>query len=141
MHLDVKSAFLNGPLQKGVYVSQPPGFEKKNQEGVVFKLHKALYRLKQTHKAWNLKIDSFFKGQGFQKCEIEYGVYVQHTSDGNMILVCLYVDDIFLTGSSEQEISEFKKVLMHEFEMTDLGKISFFLGMEFLYSKKGIILH
>ena len=58
-----------------------------------------------------------------------------------MILVCLYVDDILLTGSSEQEIVEFKKVLMNAFEMTDLGKMSFFLGMEFMYSEKGIILH
>ena len=104
MHLDVKSAFLNGPLQEEVYVSQPPGFEKKNQEGMVFKLHKALYGLKQAPRAWNLKIDSFFKEQGFQKCEMEYGVYVQHTSEGNMILVCLYVDDILLTGSSEHPV-------------------------------------
>ena len=141
MHLDVKSAFLNGPLQEEVYVSQPPGFEKKNQEGMVYRLHKALYGLKQAPRAWNMKIDSFFKKHGFQKCELEYGVYVQHTSEGNMILVCLYVDDILLTGSSEQEIAKFKKVLMNEFEMTDLGKMSYFLGMEFLYSEKGIILH
>ena len=78
----------------------------------------------------------FFKKHGFQKYELEYGVYVQHTSEGNMILVCLYVDDILLTGSSEQEIAKFKKALMNEFEITDLGKMSYFLGMEFLYSEK-----
>ena len=100
---------------------------------MVFKLHKALYGLKQAPKAWNLKIDLFFKEQGFQKCEMEYGVYVQHTSEDNMILVCMYVDDILLTRSSEQKIVEFKKVLMNAFEMTDLGKMSFFLGMEFEY--------
>ena len=141
MHLDVKSAFLNGPLEEEVYVSQPPGFVKKNQEGMVYRLYKALYGLKQAPRAWNKKIDSFFKKQGFQKCEMEYGVYVQHTSEGNMTLVCLYVDDILLTGSSEQEIAKFKKVLMNEFEMTDLGKMTYFLGMEFRYSEKGIILH
>ena len=80
---------------------------------MVFKLHKAFYGLKQVPRAWNLKIDSFFKRQGFEKCEMEYGVYVQHTSEGNMILVCLYVDDILLAESSEQEIAEFKKVLMN----------------------------
>ena len=121
--------------------AQPPGFVKKNQEGMVYRLSKALYGLKQAPRAWNLKIDSCFKEQGFQKCEMEYGVYVQHTSEGNMILVCLYVDDILLTGSSEQEITEFKKVLMNAFEMADLGKMSFFLRMEFIYSEKGIILH
>jgi hypothetical protein len=141
MHLDVKSAFLNGPLEEEVYVSQPPGFEKKNQEGMVYKLHKALYGLKQAPRAWNMKIDSFFKLQGFIKCEMEYGVYVQHTSDSNMILVCLYVDDIMLSRSCSYEITKFKKVLMNEFEMTDIGNMTYFLGMKIMYSEKCIILH
>ncbi|XP_058726096.1 uncharacterized mitochondrial protein AtMg00810-like [Vicia villosa] len=121
-------------------MSQPPGFVKKNQEGMVYRLHKALYGLKQAPKAWNLKIDSFFKLQGFRKCEMEYGVYVQYTSKGNMILVCLYVDDIVLIGSCSDEIVKFKKVLMNEFEMTDLGNMVYLLGKEIMYSEKGIIL-
>ncbi|XP_058782332.1 uncharacterized mitochondrial protein AtMg00810-like [Vicia villosa] len=72
---------------------------------------------------------------------MEYGVYIQHTSEGNMIMVGLYVDDILLTGSCSYEIVKFKKVLMNEFEITDLEKLIYFLGMEVLYSKKGIILH
>ena len=62
-------------------------------------------------------------------------------TDNNMILVCLYVDDILLTGSCLEDIKKFKEVLMNEFEMTDLGKMTYFLGMEIMYSKKGIILH
>src|ERR1051325_10820065 len=69
---------------------------------MVYKLHKALYGLKQAPRAWNQKIYSFFKKQGFQKCEMEYDVYVKH-SGSNMILVCLYVDNKLLTGSCNQK--------------------------------------
>src|ERR1043165_703407 len=107
---------------------------------MIYKLRRALYGLKQAPRAWNLKIDSFFKRQKFQKCEMEYGVYVQ-PSNSNMILVCLYVDDILLTGSCTKDIIKFKKMLMTEFEMTDLGNMVYFLGMEILYLEEGIILH
>lgn len=89
MHLDVKYEFLNGPLQEEAYVSQHSWFVKMNQEGMVCKLHKTLHGLKQAPRAWNLKIDSFFKLQGFINYEMEYGIYVHHTSGSNMILVCL----------------------------------------------------
>ncbi|XP_050885332.1 uncharacterized mitochondrial protein AtMg00810-like [Lathyrus oleraceus] len=72
---------------------------------------------------------------------MEYGVYVQHTSDINMILMCIYVDDILLTGSCSDEIVKFKKVLMNAFGMSDLGNMVYFLRMEVLYSDKGIIFH
>ncbi|XP_050888919.1 uncharacterized mitochondrial protein AtMg00810-like [Lathyrus oleraceus] len=58
-----------------------------------------------------------------------------------MTLVCLYDDDILLIGSCENEIAKFKKVPMNEFEINNLGKMKYFLGMEFIYSEKGIILH
>ena len=61
---------------------------------------------------------------------MEYGVYVQHTSDSNMILVCLCVDEILLIERCSYEITKFKKVLMNEFEMNDLGNMSYFQGME-----------
>lgn len=74
--LDVKSAFLNGPLEEEVYVKQPPGFEVKGREGEVFRLTKALYGLKQAPRAWNRRIDSFLLQLGFNECTVKHGVYV-----------------------------------------------------------------
>jgi hypothetical protein len=50
--MDVKSAFLNGSIKKEVYVKQPPGFESEEYLNHVYKLHKALYELKQTPRVW-----------------------------------------------------------------------------------------
>ncbi|XP_050878775.1 uncharacterized mitochondrial protein AtMg00810-like [Lathyrus oleraceus] len=61
---------------------------------------------------------------------MEYGIYVQHTSEGNMIMACLYVNDILLIESYEHEITKFKKELMNEFQMTDLRNMVYFLWMK-----------
>ncbi|XP_050914575.1 uncharacterized mitochondrial protein AtMg00810-like [Lathyrus oleraceus] len=71
---------------------------------------------------------------------MEYGVYVQHTSNNNMILVYFYVDNILLTESCSNEMVKFKKMLMNEFEMTNLRNMTYFLRMEIMYSKK-VVLH
>ena len=140
-HLDVKSAFLNGPLEELVFVSQPPGFEIAGKENMVYKLHKALYGLKQAPRAWNKKIDQVLIQIGFKKCSVEFGVYVQNLSDEETIIICLYVDDLLITGSSTSEINKVKEKLKLEFEMTDLGELSFFLGMEFVKLKVGMVMY
>jgi hypothetical protein len=116
--LDVKLAFLNGPLEEDVYVKQPPGFELKGKEDKVLKLHKALYGLKQAPRAWNKRIDQFFVMQGFRKCSVKHGVYVKCSSDKHMLIICWYVDDLLVTGSSLTEIENFKSQMKNEFEMT-----------------------
>ena len=68
-HLDVKSAFLNGPLDEEVYVTQPPGFKIKGKENMVYRLHKALYGLNQAPRAWNKRIDNFLVESDFVKCK------------------------------------------------------------------------
>ncbi|XP_014620145.1 uncharacterized mitochondrial protein AtMg00810-like [Glycine max] len=56
-------------------------------------------------------------------------------------MLCLYVDDLLVTGDSKQEIDKFKKEMMDDFEMSDIGIIAYFLGMEFVTPKSGIFLH
>jgi len=124
-----------------VYVSQPPGFEIVGKENMVYKLYKALYGLKQAPRAWNKKIDQVLTQISFEKCLVEFGVYVQKFSDGETVIICLYFDDLLITGSSTSEIEKAKKKLKQEFEMTDLGELSFFLGMEFVKLKIGMMMY
>jgi hypothetical protein len=128
-HLDVKTAFLNGELIEDVYVSQPEGFVKKGDEQMVLKLSKALYGLKQAPRAWNVKLDGSLKKLGFKKCSSEPAVYTRGVGLSTIILG-VYVDDLIVTGGDPEEIAAFKMQMTSEFEMSDLGKLSYYLGIE-----------
>lgn len=135
---DVKSAFLNGPLQEEVFVMQPPGFERKGEEEKVYKLHKALYGLKQAPRAWYERIDSYLQKHGYQRTTSEPTVYVRKVTDDELIIVCLYVDDIIYTSSSNELLDEFKRKMIKEFDMSDLGDLHYFLGLEIQQGHNGI---
>jgi len=75
--MDVKSAFLNDPLDEEVYVKYPPGFIQSGKEENMYRLTKALYGLKQTPRAWNKRIDSFFHATGSKKCASDHDLYVK----------------------------------------------------------------
>jgi len=90
---------------------------------MVYKLHKALYGLKQAPRAWNKRIDQFLIHIGFKKCSVEFDLYVHNLSGEEDIIICLYVDDLLITGSSTSEIKKVKDKLKFEFEMTDLGEL------------------
>ncbi|GAU49301.1 hypothetical protein TSUD_367130 [Trifolium subterraneum] len=139
--MDVKSAFLNGPIEEEVFVTQPPGYVVKSQENKVYRLKKALYGLKQAPRAWKRRIDKFLTEIGFVKCVTEHGAYVKKHDEKGLIVMCLYVDDLLITGSNDNYISEFKSDLKKEFEMTDLGHMTYFLGIEFLRTGQGILMH
>ena len=137
---DVKCAFLNGPLDEEVYIKQSVGFVKRDKERNVYRLHKALYGLKQAPRAWNKKIDSFLREKEFVKCTTEYGVYVRRRKS-KLLILCLYVGDLLITGSCQSEIEDFKGDLSKEFEMSDLGEISYFLGIKFYKRNRGLMMH
>eukprot|EP00253_Pinus_taeda_P006925 PITA_06925 len=127
--MDAKSEFLNGVLMKEVYIEQLLGYEKKGEEHKVCKLKKALYGLKQAPRAWYSRIDSYLLENGFDKCEGEPTVYIKE-KDGKILIVVLYVDDVIFTGNDDYLIENFKAVMKEEFEMTDMGLLRYFLGIE-----------
>ena len=128
-HLDVKSAFLNGELQEEVYVVQPEGFLKKGQEYKVYKLIKALYGLRQAPRAWYARLSKCLGELGFVKCPYEHAVYTRREG-GEVLVVAVYVDDLLVTGTSVENINKFKKEMSSVFDMSDLGKLSYYLEME-----------
>jgi hypothetical protein len=105
--MDVKSAFLNGDLAEEVYVHQPAGYEKRNKEGHVLRLRKALYGLRQAPRAWNAKLDMSLMSLGFERCPMEHAVY-KRTAGNNYLLVGVYVDDLIITGSSTSPSSKMR---------------------------------
>ena len=128
-HLDVKTAFLNGEISEEVYVEQPEGFIKKGQEHLVYKLVKALYGLRQAPRAWYSKLNSCLEKFSFERCPYEHAVYTKKEGD-NVLIVAVYVDDLLITGSDVEAVKKFKKQMSDTFDMSDLGKLSYYLGIE-----------
>jgi len=128
-HMDVKSAFLNSYLKEEVNVRQPPGYAITGEEGKVYRLSKALYGLHQAPCAWNAKIDATLKKIGFKQSTHEVAMY-QQGSACNVLLVGVYVDDLIITGAEEQKVEVFKAQINKAFDMSDLGLLYFYLGVE-----------
>ena len=105
--MDIKRIFRNGVIEEEVYNEQPQGFETHDKKTHVCKLKKALYGLKQPYRAWYGRIDDFLMILGFTKSKAYSNLYYKVVDDGLMILL-LYVDDLFLTGE-EKIISDCKK--------------------------------
>ena len=97
--MDVKSAFLNGYIEKEVYVRQPPGFENPKFTNHVFKLHKALYGLKQAQRGWYGCLKAFLLEKGFKMGSVDKTLFLLKQGT-DTLLVQMYVDGIIFTGSS-----------------------------------------
>jgi hypothetical protein len=125
---DVKTAFLNGFIEEEVYIEQPQGFEVSDRETHVCLLRKALYGLKQAPRAWYSRIDTYLLQMGFEKSDADPNLYFIIRGEDTLILI-LYVDDLFIT-EAEDLIADCKLGLASEFEMSDIGLMHYFLGME-----------
>ena len=119
--MDVNMIFLNRIIEEEFYIEQPQGFEINGQKTHVCRLKKALYGLKKTPRAWYGWIDGFLMSLGFTKSKEYSNLYYKVDEDGILILL-LYVDDLFFTGE-DKSIIECKKRLATEFEMKDLDAL------------------
>jgi hypothetical protein len=137
-HMDVKSAFLNGELKEDVYVRQPPGFVAA-EEHQVLKLKKALYGLRQAPRAWYAKLHSSLLSLGFVRSDHEHAVYTRRTASRPLV-IGVYVDDLLIARPMEDDITEFKQEMKEQFRMSDLGLLTYYLGIEVCQDSSGITL-
>eukprot|EP00253_Pinus_taeda_P007112 PITA_07112 len=137
--MDVKSTFLNGDLEEEVYIEQPDGFILGNDPNFVCRLKRALYGLKQAPRAWYYRLDKYLHQQGFSKGSADSNLYIKIENDKLLILV-VYVDDIIF-GSNEEAMSQsFAMVMQKEFEMSFLGELTYFLGLQIQQNEGDIFL-
>src|SRR5260370_1654807 len=129
--MDVKLAFLNGVLNKEIYMEQPQGFIAAKQENKVCQLKRELYGLKQASCTWNQQFHGVLITLGFERTYSDAGIYVRHQHGGNsLLIIILYVDDITIIGSSLEDVKQLKEKLSLRYEMSDLGEIQSYLGMQ-----------
>jgi Reverse transcriptase (RNA-dependent DNA polymerase) len=101
--MNVKSVFLNGVLKEEMYVKQPLGYIMSEKEHKVLRLKKTLYGLKQTPRARNTGIHSYFKENGFKQCHFEAVIYVKARRD-KLLIVTRYVEDVIFMGNNQRFI-------------------------------------
>ncbi|XP_060169347.1 uncharacterized mitochondrial protein AtMg00810-like [Lycium barbarum] len=118
-------------------MSQPPGFIDPKHPKHVCLLKKALYGLKQAPRAWFDRFSLYLLHLGFKCSKADSSLFILQCKRGTILLL-LYVDDIIITGSSDELITDILTSLAKEFSMKDLGSLQFFLGTEVQYFKGGI---
>jgi hypothetical protein len=127
--MDVKSAFLNGPIKEEVYVEQPPSFEDDRYPDQVYKLSKALYGLKQAPRAWYECLRDFLISNSFKVGKVDPTLFIK-TCDGDLFVFQIYVDDIIFGSTNQKSYEEFSRVMMQKFEMSMMGELTYFLGFQ-----------
>ena len=127
--MDVKSAFLNGFIEEEVYVKQPSSFDRLKYPYRVYKLQKALYGLKQVPRAWYNRLKSFLLKHGYVMGPLDKTLFTfRHGND--FLLIQIYVDDIIFSVSSHTLVAKFAETMSREFEMSMMGELNFFIGLQ-----------
>ncbi|KAJ9542658.1 hypothetical protein OSB04_029164 [Centaurea solstitialis] len=138
--MDVKSAFLNGVLHEEVYIEQPEGFVDPDFPDHVCILDKALYGLKQAPRAWYETLTNHLLSKGFKRGTIDTTLFLKKEG-GDLLLVQIYVDDIIFGSTNPELCTKFSKIMETEFEMSMMGELNFFLGIQVKQNPDGIFIN
>ncbi|GJY62683.1 retrovirus-related pol polyprotein from transposon TNT 1-94 [Tanacetum coccineum] len=129
--MHIKTAFLNGPLKEEVYVNQPDGFVDLHHPDKVYHLKKSLYGLKQAPRAWYDELYNILVSKGFSKGSIDPTLFLTKKGE-DILLVQIYVDDIIFGSTNPKLSKKFEKLMHSKFEMSMMGELKFFLGIQIL---------
>nr|GEZ22701.1 putative reverse transcriptase, RNA-dependent DNA polymerase, Gag-polypeptide of LTR copia-type [Tanacetum cinerariifolium] len=135
--LDVNNAFLHGDLNEEIYMKIPQGFSKEGETRVC-RLRKSLYGLKQASRNWYHKFTTFLLSLNFKQSKADHSLFIYETTNTTVIAL-IYVDDV-ITGNCPNKIQEVKKQLDKEFSIKDLATLKYFLGIEVVKTKDGLVL-
>ena len=138
--MDVKTAFLNGILEEKVYMKQPEGFVMPGNEHKVCKLIKSLYGLKQAPKQWHQRFGEVVLSNGFMLNQSDKCLYSKFDESGNGVIICLYVDDMFIFGTDLRQVELTKAFSSSNFAMIDTGEADVILGIRIKRENKGLSL-
>ncbi|GJW28076.1 retrovirus-related pol polyprotein from transposon TNT 1-94 [Tanacetum coccineum] len=138
--MDVKTAFLIGELKEEVYVSQLEGFVDPDRPHHVYRLKKALYGLKQAPWAWYDTLSKFLLAQGFSKGVVDPTSFIQ-TTGKHTLHVQIYVEDIIFSSTNPRDYDRFSNEMSSKFQMSMMGQISFFLGLQISQNPRGIFIN
>ncbi|GJU07285.1 putative ribonuclease H-like domain-containing protein [Tanacetum coccineum] len=137
--MDVKSAFLYGTIEEEVYVCQPLGFEDPDYPDKVYKVVKALYGLHQAPRVWYGTLAKDLLDNGFQRGKIDQTLFIKKQK-GDILLIQVYVDDIIFGSTNKELCTKFKKLMHDKFQMSSMGELNFFFGLQVKQREDGIFI-
>ena len=137
--MDVKSASLNGFLNEEVFVEQPKGFQDPHFLDHVLRLKKALYGLKRAPRAWYDRLTTYLLDHGFKRGQADRTLFVKR-DEKSLLMAQVYVDDIVFEFTIDHLAHEFLEEMKREFEMSMVGELNYFLGLQVKQWEDGIFI-
>lgn len=128
--MDVKTAYLHAPIDRDIYMEQPEGYHRGGEK-LVCKLEKSIYGLKQSGRNWNEMLHTSLIGDNFTQNPADHCVYTKESKETGKVIIVVWVDDLIIAASNTQSLEQVKNMLSTRFKMKDLGRLKYFLGIDF----------